>query len=166
MQGWIFQPGERVERSFHASDFTQGKGKAVLTRIRAEFAQDERSGYGPLLDRSGQPQHFAELLLDESCIDGAADQRSEGPPLTPLAGNVQPFVGEIADAGSEAKAQQMAESEDMVGEAAGVGVVLFDPQVGLMVEQPVKDVGRIANCGVDNFGMKGRVLIGDNACRK
>jgi hypothetical protein len=55
----------------------------------------------------------------------------------------------------------MAESEDMIGEAAGIGVVLFDPQVGLMVEQPVKDVGGVANRGVDDLGMEGRVLIGD-----
>lgn len=78
-----------------------------------------------------------------------------------LAGNIESFVGEIADAGREAKTQQMTKSEDVVGKAGGIGRVFFDPQVGLMVEQTVEDVDRVANCGIDDLGMEGRVLIGD-----
>ena len=52
-----------------------------------------------------------------------------------LARNIESLVSEVADAGREAEAQQMAERKDVIGEACGVGVVLLDSQIGLMVEQ-------------------------------
>jgi hypothetical protein len=55
----------------------------------------------------------------------------------------------------------MAKREHMVGEAGRVGVVFFDPQIGLMVEQPIEHMRRISNCGVDYLGVEGSVLVGD-----
>ena len=49
----------------------------------------------------------------------------------------------------------------MIGEASCIGVMLFDPQVGFMVEQAVQHVGRVANCGINDLRMKRRVLIGE-----
>ena len=49
----------------------------------------------------------------------------------------------------------MHESEYMIGEASCVCVMLFDPQVGFMVEQAVQHVGRVANGGIDDLRMKG-----------
>ena len=78
-----------------------------------------------------------------------------------LAGNRESFVGEIADAGCEAKDQQVAESEDVVCRTRGIGRVFFDPQIGPILKQTVEDVGRVANYGVDDFGMGRHVLLGD-----
>lgn len=47
----------------------------------------------------------------------------------------------------------------MVGESGRVGVVLLDCQVGLMIEQPVQNVGRVAVTDVDEFAVEGRVLV-------
>ena len=78
-----------------------------------------------------------------------------------LARHVKTFVGQIADARSETEAEQVAESEDVIGEAGRIGVVLLDPQVGLVIEQAIENMRRIANGCVDDFGMEGRVLVGD-----
>ena len=37
--------------------------------------------------------------------------------------------------------------------------MLFDPQVGFMVEQAVQHVGRVANSGIDDLRMKRSVLV-------
>lgn len=42
----------------------------------------------------------------------------------------------------------------MIGEARRVGVVLLDTQVGLMVEQAVEHVGRVAHADVDHLGVE------------
>jgi len=34
----------------------------------------------------------------------------------------------------------MAECKDVIGEASGVGVMLLDPQIGLMVEQAIENM--------------------------
>jgi hypothetical protein len=55
----------------------------------------------------------------------------------------------------------MAERKDVIGEPSCVGIVLFDPQIGLMVEQTVENVRRIAGVCGDHLGIEGRVLVGD-----
>lgn len=53
----------------------------------------------------------------------------------------------------------------MVGESGGVGVVLLDCQVGRVIQQPVLDIGRVAVADVDEFAVKGRVLVpGATSC--
>ena len=49
----------------------------------------------------------------------------------------------------------------VIGGAGSVGVVLLDSQVGLVVKQPVENVRRIPNGGIDDLGMERGVLIGD-----
>ena len=78
-----------------------------------------------------------------------------------LAWHIKSFVGKIADAGRETKAQQMAECKDVIGEASGVGVVLLDPQIGLMVEQAIENMRGITGIRGDHLGIEGRVLVGD-----
>ena len=55
----------------------------------------------------------------------------------------------------------MHEGEDVIREACGVGIVLFDPPVGFMVKQTVEDIGGVAYSDVDDLGTEGRVLIRD-----
>ena len=74
---------------------------------------------------------------------------------------IQLGVAQIADARSEAEAEQMHEGEDVVREAGRVGVMLLDPQVGFMVKQPIEDVGGVAHTDVDDLGAERRVLVRD-----
>jgi hypothetical protein len=39
--------------------------------------------------------------------------------------------------------------------------VLLDPQVGLVVQQAIEHIGRVAHADVDHLGAEGRVLVGD-----
>ena len=54
----------------------------------------------------------------------------------------------------------MAQSEDMVSESGRVGVVLFNPQIGFMIEQPIQNMRCIPHRGIDDFGVEGGILIG------
>ncbi len=73
----------------------------------------------------------------------------------------EPLVGQVADPRRESVAQEMAEGEDMIGEPAGVRVMLLDAKVGLVVEQAVEHVGGVADRGVDDLGMERGILVGD-----
>ena len=129
--------------------------------IRAELAQDQGRGDGSLSNGCGQPQDLAELLFDDPRIDGAADHGAECWPLWRLAGHIKTLVRPVAYAWREAEAEQAKESEDVIGEAGGIGVVLLDPQLRLLIEQAIEHMRRIANGGVDDRPMEGCVLIGD-----
>ena len=63
--------------------------------------------------------------------------------------------------GAKRKPKQVHQCEHVVGEACCVGVVLFDPQVRLMIQQAVQHVGGIAHRGVDDLGVERCVLVGD-----
>src|ERR1017187_3691418 len=59
----------------------------------------------------------------------------------------------------------------MIGKASGVGVMLFDPKLGFVIEQPIEYIGRIASGRVDRGDVIATVLIGDmrvekHACRR
>jgi hypothetical protein len=112
-------------------------------------------------DRRGQPEHLVELPLDQPLIEGGPDQLPQSGPLRGLAGDVEPPVGQVPDPGREPEAQEVAQREDMVGEAGRVRVMLLDPQVGLVVEQAVQDVRGIADRGVDHLGVERGILVGD-----
>jgi hypothetical protein len=83
-----------------------------------------------------------------------------------LARHINPLVGEIADAGRKAKAQQMTERKDMVDEAGGIGVMLFDPQVGFVVKQAVENMRGIAGVCGNHLGVEGRARLYDALLRK
>ena len=58
---------------------------------------------------------------------------------------------QIAQPRREAKAQQMHEGKDVIGEASRVGVVLLYAQVGLVIEQTIEHVGGITDAHVDGL---------------
>ncbi len=56
----------------------------------------------------------------------------------------------------------MHQGKDVIGEASSrVGVVLLDPQVGLVVQQAVEHIGGIADADIHHAGAERRVLVGD-----
>ena len=73
--------------------------------------------------------------------------------------DVELGVARVADARREAEAREVHQGEDVIGEARRVGVMLLDPQVGLVVQQAVEHVGRIAHADVHDLGVKWRVLV-------
>jgi hypothetical protein len=78
----------------------------------------------------------------------------------PFAGDIDPLVGKIGNSWRKFEAQHVAEREDLVGEPGGVGVVLFDAQLGFVIQKAIEHMGRVADIGVDHLGVERRVLIG------
>ena len=91
----------------------------------------------------------------------AANHRLERVVGSIALGNEQLGVAKVADARREAKAQQVHQGEDMIGEARRIGVVLLNAQVGLVVQQAIEHIGRVAQADVDYLGAEGRVLVRD-----
>ena len=52
-------------------------------------------------------------------------------------GDIEPAVGQIAEAWRKPEPQQMAEPEYVLGRAAGIGIVLPDDEGAFMVEEAV-----------------------------
>ncbi len=63
--------------------------------------------------------------------------------------------------GAKRKPEQVHQGEDVIGEAGRVGVVLLNPQVGLVVQQAVEHIGGIADADIHHAGAQRRVLVGD-----
>jgi hypothetical protein len=66
---------------------------------------------------------------------------------------VQAFLLEVANARREAKPESPAYGENMIGETAGVGVVLVDDETAFVVEQPVEHMRRLVRARGDDVGM-------------
>jgi hypothetical protein len=135
-EGWISEPFQHKQGTLDSADLAEGQRQTVLTRIGTEFAEDQRGRYGTLLDRRGKADDLFELAFDKFRVEGATDQGAQRGPVGGLAGNVRAFVSQIADARREAEAEQVAQSEDVIGETGRVGIVLLDPQIGLVIQQP------------------------------
>jgi hypothetical protein len=56
---------------------------------------------------------------------------------TSFVGNVEAWIGQVSNPRRKAKAQQVAEGKCMVRESCGVGVVFFNLEVRLVVEQSI-----------------------------
>ena len=74
-------------------------------------------------------------------VDIASHERVEDQRCLLSEEQVEPPVFEVADARCEVEAEERAEPEHMIGDAARVGVMFLDPQARLMIEQPVEDMG-------------------------
>ena len=59
----------------------------------------------------------------------------------------------------EAKAQQMTQRKNVIGEASGVGIVLFDLQFRFVIEQTIKYIRGIPHCRIDELGVERGVLV-------
>ena len=78
-------------------------------------------------------------------VQGATDQRAQRRVGLHALRHVQFGFAEVADAWREAEAQQVHQGEDVIGETGRVGVVLLDPQVGLVIQQAVEHIGGISD---------------------
>lgn len=147
----IFHPLQHEKRALDAANFAKRNVEAVLAGIAGELADNKRGGHGSVTNGRAEPKYFLPLCSDQFEVELTADQGSERRMLALLAWHRKPLVGEIADAGRKAEAQQMTERKDVIGEAGSVGVVLLDPQIGLMVKQSVENVRGVAGIRGDHL---------------
>ena len=81
------------------------------------------------------------MASDELFINGLRGHRGYGRPWPRIAEQVEAPGGDIGNSRCELEPQQMAERENMVGNAAAIGMVAFNRKFGTMMQQAVKDVG-------------------------
>ena len=104
------------------------------------------------------------MASDQRDIDFAGDHGGEGWICLGGTEAVELSVLEIRDARREAVTEKAAQGEDMVADAAAVGVV--DPRPGavtgaIQVQQAVQHMDGLAGGGGDRFGMEGSEPVGD-----
>ena len=128
----VFHPLQHEKRALDAPDLPVIPAKTASTPRFVKLADDQRSGDSPVPDRCGESEDLIPLRSDQLEVELTADERRERWMVALLARNIEPLVGEVADAGRETKSQQMTERKDMIGEACGVGVVLLNSQIGLV----------------------------------
>ena len=117
--------------------------------------------HGPGGHGGRDAQDVRPVPVDQVRVHLAADQ---WPQVLRDAGafeHVQPLRRQVADARDERVAEDRARGEDMVGEAARVGVLLADAPPGLVHQKPVEDVGGFVDGGGDGLGGERGEPVGD-----
>ena len=155
------KPRQDEQGAFYPAQLAESDSEAVLARIAAQLAKHEARRHSALPDGGSKAKDVIPVRADRSEVDGASDHGRKCPILDLAVGQIQLGVAEVPDAWSEVEAGQMHESEDMVREAGGVGVMLLDPQVGFMMQQPIENVGGVSHADVHDLGTEGRVLVRD-----
>ena len=85
----------------------------------------------------------------------ALEDRLEDAVVAGRVGAVDPLAVQAADSGAEPHADHAEGSEVDLGVAVGVGVVLFEVEVALVVEHAVEHEGRVAVGALDRAGPAG-----------
>jgi hypothetical protein len=94
-------------------------------------------------------------------IDGSSDHRRQGGIDGAAIGDVEPAIGEIANARREPKPHEMAQAEDMIDRAGRVGVMLADFKATFVMQQAVQNIRGFAGVSRDHVGVERRIAIGD-----
>ncbi len=143
-------------------DFPQGRRQLlVLARVRGELAQDLARPHGPGGHGGRHPQDVRPVSVDQVHVHLAADQRAQALRDARALEHVEALRGQVPDARDERVAEDRARGEDVVGEAAGVGVLFADAPSGLVHQEPVEDVGRFVDGGRDGLGGERGESVGD-----
>ena len=74
---------------------------------------------------------------------------------------IETRITKVANAWGKPEPEQMAQGKDVICESAGVGVMLFNAEIGFMIEQPIKDMSRVPHGAADEFAVEGGVLVRD-----
>ena len=119
------------------------RGEVVSARERRELTQDQTRGDGPCRHRGGELQDAGPVVDDQPFPDSAADQCSQLLGACRGLEHVDPLRRKISDTRHEPVAQDRGGGEDVIGEAAGVGVLFADATPGLVQQQAVENVGRL-----------------------
>ena len=104
------------------------------------------------------------LLGDEAEVHrptAALEDRLEDAVVAGRVGAVDPLAVQAADSGAEPHADHAEGGEVDLGVAVGVGVVLFEVEVALVVEHAVEHEGRVAVGALDRAAVERGVVVGD-----
>lgn len=135
-----FDPVEGEERALDPADLAQRQRQPVRARIGSEPFKHQRGADHAGADRNGEAQQVRQMALDQVGVDPAGDEGSECGARVLSVEEVQPARPDIGNARRKAEAEQMAQGEDMIGDAAAIHVVFRDGEVGRMVEKAVEDM--------------------------
>ena len=142
-----------TSRSAAASSFWRGYAASLR---RSWLGRMVPGGHG-----GRHAQDVRPVPVDQFHVHLAADQRAQAPRDARAFEHVEVLRRQVPDARNERVAEGRARGEDMVGEAAGVGVLFADAPPGLVHQEPVEDVGRFVDGSRDGLGGKRRVPVGD-----
>jgi hypothetical protein len=77
-------------------------------------------------------------------VDAPGDEWFEYRPSTRRSESIEASLREVGDTRGKMKAKKIRQGEDVIADAAAIGVVGPNAQVGFVVEKPVDDVGSLA----------------------
>ena len=77
---------------------------------------------------------------DQLLIDYPGDERCKRRPIACRAERIEPALGQVRNARREREAEEIRQCEDVIADAAAVGMVRCDAEVRLMIEQAVDHV--------------------------
>ena len=157
----VEEPVDDEEGAFDPSDFSESNSQFVLARIRRELSQ-QLAGRKDAAGRGGRnPEDGRPVPHDHVLPDSVAGQSDQGLRNASGLEDVQPFRRQVPDARDEPIAGQGCDGEDMVGETAGVGVLLTNATPCPGHQQPVEDVGRFVDRSRDGLGCEGSEPVRD-----
>ena len=101
------------------------------------------------------------MVADQRDVDAARDEGLQNRPGFRGAEGVEAAVAQVRDARREAEPQQREQAEDVVRDAAAIGMVDGAVDGGTVMEQPVDDMGGLALGDRDRAHVERCVAIGD-----
>jgi hypothetical protein len=114
----------------------------LVSRMARKLTHQQRRAHRVLAERSNQPRDVVPVFADCTQMNAAAEERLEAVILRGLIEAEDAVIGQIPNPRCKAKAKHITQSEDMVGVARSVGIVLIDLEVGLMIEQTIQNHAR------------------------
>ena len=157
----IENPFDNEQGALDPTDLAQGCGQVVLARIGGEFAQDAARRDLPGTHGGGAAEQVGPVGDDQRFARLAGHQRAQFARRGGRIEHIQPLGRQIADAQHETVAQHRADPEQMVGEPAGVGILLLDPPPGLVHRQTVEQIGCLADGRGDRLRCERREAVVD-----
>ena len=110
--------------------------------------------------RRCQAENLIPVVLDHTCVDAIGEQLVERTVvILRRSDREQALVEHVADAGRKPKPKRGTQPEHVHGVTGGIGEVLLDMQVGLVVAQTVDDVQRFAIVGADDLGVEWQTKV-------
>ena len=105
-------------------------------------------------------QHLNPIVVNQTGVDACAENGLECGIVSGLLDRIELEFVEPTNARCKPKSEQMTKRKDVVGESFGIGGVLVNVELGIVVQQAIEHVGGFANTSRDDLRVEGRMLIG------
>lgn len=110
----------------------------------AKALEEERGAGRPGAHRSREAQGIVPVGRDPLFVGAPADERREHRPCAGRSQGVEASLGQAGNAQGKVEADEVGQGEVVIADAAAIGVMGEDAQVGLVIEQAVDDIGGLA----------------------